>query len=147
MFAAIETVANANPVWLTRRHKPNIATHATARVPIHAAPPQKFDKSKIYRESLGASMYHQLGCSRLLRARIRSCEPPRRHALLIMHTHENLRSCSTQSESKGAPKGPDIRVILISRNNTSRIPQGAVYVLLYTLLPISASYMTQAGLW
>jgi hypothetical protein len=41
MLAAVETVADADPVWASRRHNSNVATQATAGESVHAAPPLK----------------------------------------------------------------------------------------------------------
>jgi hypothetical protein len=41
MLAAIETVAKADPVRKSRRHKSDIAAQATASESVHAASPSK----------------------------------------------------------------------------------------------------------
>src|SRR5512143_1196804 len=37
MLATVETVTNANPVWESRRHDPDVAAKAPARESVHAA--------------------------------------------------------------------------------------------------------------
>src|SRR5258706_11815268 len=50
MFAAVETVTNADPVRKSRRHNPDIAAHTTAREPVHAASPLKSSSRNGYNE-------------------------------------------------------------------------------------------------
>ena len=39
MLAAVETVTNADPVWESRRHNPDVAAQATAGESVHASSP------------------------------------------------------------------------------------------------------------
>jgi hypothetical protein len=39
MLAAVETMTKADPVWKSRRHYSDVAAQATAREPVHTAPP------------------------------------------------------------------------------------------------------------
>ena len=39
MLAAVETVTQADPVWLSRRHDPDTAAKAATRESVHAASP------------------------------------------------------------------------------------------------------------
>jgi hypothetical protein len=40
MLAAVETVTDADPVWESRRHDPDVAAQAAAGESVHAASPQ-----------------------------------------------------------------------------------------------------------
>ena len=39
MFAAVETVTNADPIWASRRHDLDVPAQAPAGESVHAAPP------------------------------------------------------------------------------------------------------------
>jgi hypothetical protein len=41
MLAAVEAVTKADPVWPTRCDDADLAAQATAREPVHAAPPPR----------------------------------------------------------------------------------------------------------
>jgi len=56
MFAAVETVTKADPVWESRRLNSDVAAKATARESVHAASPLKSSGRNVYNEHRRASM-------------------------------------------------------------------------------------------
>src|SRR5450631_2463753 len=56
MFAAIETVTKADPVWESRSLNSDVAAQATARESVHAASPLKSSGRNVYNEPRPASM-------------------------------------------------------------------------------------------
>ncbi|SIT54107.1 hypothetical protein BQ8794_140252 [Mesorhizobium prunaredense] len=50
VLAAVETMTNADPVWESRRHNPDVAAQATASESVHAASPPKSSGRNGYNE-------------------------------------------------------------------------------------------------
>ncbi|CCV03991.1 hypothetical protein MESS2_1170004 [Mesorhizobium metallidurans STM 2683] len=61
MLAAVETVANANPVWESRRHNFDVAAQAAAGESVHAASPLKSSWEWLQRTTLSLQLPLQAG--------------------------------------------------------------------------------------
>jgi hypothetical protein len=56
MLAAVEAVTKADPVWASRRHKPNVAAQAAAGESVHAASSPRSSRQNVYYNPGHASM-------------------------------------------------------------------------------------------
>lgn len=90
MFAAIETMTKANPVWPSRRHNSHFAAQTTAREPVHAASPPKSSWECLQRTALSvqlpaaggdASLFGGLGIG--LTGPVHVCAPSGNECLIL----------------------------------------------------------------